>query len=347
MKKNLFEPKNHIQNLSSKKYYMNLVLLRSTIEKECDNYFHKLGAPKVDLYLFSNSVSSPIALGSDSKAIDFHLDGKAYYLADSSQFGMEPLLINSFDMVYCYLPSFRGENPDNRHLNQFYHCEAEMRGDYGRAISTAENLVKHLTKSVIRGLERGNFRFAQIPNPSDLERICSNKFLRITFDDAIKLLENGGYGNLIEYKKFGRVLTSRAENMINKLINNNKLPIWVTNYDKDTVAFYQKPDPKDNTKALNADLLVPSLSKNGIGGEILGLGERQNQTKSIIESIKRQNINNKGQYDWYIKLRKNPKYRTTSGFGMGIERYISWILGLNSLADSSLYPVIKGAKTTY
>jgi asparaginyl-tRNA synthetase len=143
------------------------------------------------------------------------------------------------------------------------------------------------------------------------------------------------------------VLTSRAENMINKLINNNKLPIWVTNYDKDTVAFYQKPDPKDNTKALNADLLVPSLSKNGIGGEILGLGERQNQTKSIIESIKRQNINNKGQYDWYIKLRKNPKYRTTSGFGMGIERYISWILGLNSLADSSLYPVIKGAKTTY
>jgi aspartyl/asparaginyl-tRNA synthetase len=347
MIKKLFEPKNHIQNLTSKKFYMNLVLLRNTIEKECDNYFCKLGAPKVDLYLFSNSVSSPIALGSDSKAIDFHLGRKAYYLADSSQFGMEPLLINSFDIVYCYLPSFRGENPDNRHLNQFYHCETEMRGDHGRAMSVAENLIRHLTKSVIRGLELGNFRFSQISNITELERISSNKFSRITFDDAIKLLENGGCGDFVEYKKFGRVLTSRAENMIIKLINNNKLPVWVTNYDRDTVAFYQKPDPKDTTKALNADLLVPALSKNSIGGEILGLGERQNRAKSIIESMKRQNINNTGQYDWYIKLRKNPKYRTTSGFGMGIERYISWILGLNSLADASLYPVIKGVKTTY
>ncbi len=343
----LFEPEKHVQNLISKEYYKNLILLRNTIEKECNNYFRKLGAPKVDLYLFSNSVSSPIALGSDSKAIGFCLEGRSYYLADSSQFGMEPLLINSFDMVYCYLPSFRGENPDKRHLNQFYHCEAEMLGNYNKAMLVAEKLVKYLTKSVLQGLRNKDFRFSQISNLTDLDRICKNKFTKITFDDATKLLENNGYNNLIEYRKFGRVLTPEAEKMITKLVGNDKFPVWVVNYDRDSVAFYQKPNPTDSTKALNADLLVPPLSKNGMGGEILGLGERQNSATSIIESIRRQHISNKGQYDWYIKLRENSKYRTTSGFGMGIERYISWILGLNSLADSSLYPVVKGAKTTY
>jgi len=347
MTKNLFEPKNHIQNLTSKKYYKNLVLLRNTIERGCDDYFRKLGAPKVDLFLISNSVSSPIALGSDSKAIAFYLDGKGYFLSDSSQFGMEPLLFNSFNTVYCYLPSFRGEKPDNRHLNQFYHCEAEMRGDYHKAMLIAEGLVKYLTGSVLKGLKQGGFHFNQVSNLTNLERITSHKFAKITFDDVVKLLKNNGYKNLIEYRKFGKILTCEAENMITKLVTNNKLPVWVTNYDRDVVAFYQKPDPKDNAKVLNADLLVPPLTKGGFGGEILGLGQRQNKAGDIIESIKRQNIKNTGQYDWYIKLRKNPKYQTTSGFGMGIERYISWILGLRTIADSALYPFLKGIKTTY
>lgn len=110
MGKTIFVPKRHIQNLISRKYYKNLVLLRNTIEKGCDDYFRKLGAPKVDLFLISNSISSPIALGSDSKPIEFHLDRKSCFLADSSQFGMEPLLFNFFNIVYCYLPSFRGKN---------------------------------------------------------------------------------------------------------------------------------------------------------------------------------------------------------------------------------------------
>jgi len=347
MTKNLFEPKKHIQNLVSKKYYENLVLLRNTVEKGCDDYFRKLGAPKVDLFLISSSISSPIALGSDSKPIEFHLDGKSYFLADSSQFGMEPLLFNSFDIVYCYLPSFRGENPDNRHLNQFYHCEAEMRGDYYKAMLVAENLVKHLTRCVLKGLKQRDFHFSQISNLTNLEKTTNHEFAKITFDNAAKLLEDNGYNKLIEYKKFGRVLTCKAENMITKLVSDNKLPVWVTNYDRDSVAFYQKPDPKDNTKVLNADLLVPPLIKDGLGGEILGLGQRQNNANNIIESMERQHIKDTGRYDWYIKLRENHKYQTTSGFGMGIERYISWILGLKFIEDSCLYPFLKGVKTTY
>lgn len=345
--KTVFEPKKHIQNLISKEYYRNLVLLRNEIEKGCDTYFRSLGAPKVDLYLVSNAVSSPFALGSDSKPIAFDLDGKDYFLADSSQFGMEPLLFNSFDMVYCYLPSFRGEDPDPWHLNQFYHCETELKGDYLKAMDAAENLIKSITKKVLKGLETKKFVFKDRPSLKKLDLIVKSKFPRITFGEAIKLLESKGYKNLVKYEKFGRVLTGKAENMITKLVSNNELPVWIINYDRDTVAFYQKPDIKDNSKVLNADLVVPGLDKDGFGGEILGLGQRQNKAGDIIESMKRQNIKNNGQYDWYIQLRKNPKYQTTSGFGMGIERYISWILGLNSLVDACIYPVLKNSKTSY
>lgn len=345
--KTTFEPKKHIQNLISKKYYRNLVLLRNEIEKDCDAYFRSLGAPKIDLYLVSSSVSSPIALGSDSKPIAFDLDGKDYFLADSSQFGMEPLLFNSFDMVYCYLPSFRGEDPDPRHLNQFYHCEAELKGGYLKAMDIAENLVKSLTKNVSRGLKTKKFAFNGRPSLRKLDQLVKNKFPRITFEEAVKLLESNGYKNLVKYEKFGRVLTSKAENMITKLVSNNEIPVWIINYDRDTVAFYQKPDINDDSKVLNADLIVPGLIKEGFGGEVLGLGQRQNNAGDIIESIKRQGIKNNGQYDWYIQLRKNPRYQITSGFGMGIERYISWILGANSLADACIYPVLKNSKTNY
>lgn len=164
MTKNKFNPEKHIDNIISDNYYKNLILLRNKIEIECDNYFQKLGASKVDLYLISNSASSPIALGSDSEPIEFNLDNKNYFLTDSSQFGMEPLLFNSFDMVYCYLPSFRGEVPNKRHLNQFFHCEAEMKGGYEDAMNVAEGLVKHLTKTIIHSLKQKDFDFAQLKN---------------------------------------------------------------------------------------------------------------------------------------------------------------------------------------
>jgi len=343
----MFKPKNHIGNLISKGYYKNLILLRNTLENGCDAYFRKLGAPKVDLFLISNSISSPIALGSDSRPIELHLDKNNYFLADSSQFGMEPLLFNSFDMVYCYLPSFRGEDPDPRHLNQFYHCEAEMRSDYFQAMKVAENLVKYLTKLVLKGLKNGNFHFSKMARSEDLERIIRNKFPKITFNEAVKLLEDNGFSKLVKYKKFGRILTSKAETMLTKMVSDDKLPIWVTDYDRDTVAFYQMPNPNDASKVLNADLLAPPLVINGLGGEILGLGQRQNKANDIIKSMQRQNIKNTGQYDWYIMLRENPRYQVTSGFGLGMERYISWILGLSNLADACLYPVLKGVKTSY
>ena len=185
MKSKYFSVNSHIQNLISNIYYQNLVLLRNLVEKGCDQYFSSYKAPKVDLYLISCSITSPLGLGSDSKPIKFKLDDKIFCLADSSQFGMEPLVINFFDMVYCYLPSFRGENPDDRHLNQFYHCEAELRGEYTKAMEIAENLVKFLLNIIINSYNNKEIYFKELTCLDKLISITKNDFPKISFDKAI------------------------------------------------------------------------------------------------------------------------------------------------------------------
>jgi asparaginyl-tRNA synthetase len=87
----------------------------------------------MDLFLMTSSVSSPSGPGSDSESIALTFGGHNTYLTDSSQFGFEPVLIGGIPRAYCYLASMRGEDPDKRHLNQFYHCEYEAQGNFVEA----------------------------------------------------------------------------------------------------------------------------------------------------------------------------------------------------------------------
>jgi len=99
-----YSNQNHITNLISNTYYKNLIILRDVIQQACDEYFRDLGAPKVDLFMVTKGVSSPMGRGSDSTPVPFNLGKEKVYLVDSSQFGMEPLVQNNFSIVYCYLP---------------------------------------------------------------------------------------------------------------------------------------------------------------------------------------------------------------------------------------------------
>jgi len=334
-----YNKRDHINNLVSEKYYKNLVLLRSIIAASCDEYFQALNAPRVDLFLITKEVSSPMGRGSDSVPIPIPFGKTKTFLTDSAQFGMEPLVQKNFKIVYCYLPSFRGEPPDDRHLNQFYHCEAELRGNYIDAMNISENLIKSIFRNTDEAF-RNNIISFKTNNLNFLSAIIKNKFPVITFNEAHILLNKHGYNNLIKIKSFGRVLTNEGEKMIVKLVANNSLPVWVTKYDRDTVPFYQAPDPKNPESALNADLLFPCIN-SCFGGEIVGSGQRQRDAKEIHRSMKRQKVVGSTAYKWYLDLRNRKDYRTTSGFGLGIERLITWMLGLTSIADVCIYPVIK------
>lgn len=340
-----FISRKHIYNLINKKYYKNLILLRNSVVLSCDNFFQKYNAPRVDLYMISKNSSSPMGKGSDSKPISFILGNQHLCLVDSAQFGMEPLVQKAFEMVYCYLPSFRGEKADDRHLNQFYHCEAELRGNLNYSMDIAESLIKHIIRDIYLGYKKTSFRFTY-SNFGMLKKAIEKRFDRISFDEAHSLLKNRGFSNMVKQYNYGRVISNEGEIKITELVNGGMNPIWLTHYDRNVVPFYQKPDKNDSSKTLNADLIFPSI-RGSIGGEIVGLGQRQDNMEEMIQSMKRQGIERQNTYKWYLNMRKRKNYSVTSGFGVGIERLIAWSLGLKSIVDTAIYPVIKNEKIYY
>ena len=154
------------------------------------------------------------------------------------------------------------------------------------------------------------------------------------------LQENSSFHSVSD---FGRNVTSSGEVALVRAMGNG-LPMWLCNYDRDTVAFYQKPNPKNTNSVINADLLFAPIVEGGFGGEIVGSGQRQDNSEEIIESLKRQEVDGEP-YEWYINLRKQPNYKTTSGFGLGIERFIAWALGYSDIKDVIHYPRLKNIKT--
>jgi len=283
--------------------------------------------------------------GSDSEPIPIKFGKFDSNLVDSSQFGFEPLLLNGIDKVYCYLPSMRGENPDKRHLNQFFHCEAEIKGDIEQLMPIIEGYIKILAETL---LLMPNILEKLSLNPERtifvLNKILGlKKFHEVIFDDAVNALVESGNKNLVNFTEFGRDISSEGEIKLAEIFNFES-PFWVRNYDRDRVAFYQKPDPKNSENVINADFIFPPITNGSFGGEIVGCGQRQNDTKEMLDSLSRQNISPEP-YEWYINLRKLPNYQITSGFGLGIERFITWSLCRDDIKDAIPYPRLKNVQT--
>ncbi len=341
-----YSAKTHYIELTKSKYFKALLALRHCIKIASDYYFGiEQKARNVDLFMITPSISSPMGPGSDSETIPIKFGNINSYLVDSSQFGFEPLLMNGMDKVYCYLPSMRGEDFDKRHLNQFFHCEAEIKGNMDELMIIVESYVKFLCETflnlpnIIRCISLNSEKTIDI-----LEEVISmDSFKIISFDEAVELLIKNGKKDLVNFTDLGRDISSQGELEIMKILKTNT-PIWIKNYDRDRVAFYQKPDPDNLDKVINADLCFPPLIEGAFGGEILGCGQRQDNADELIESIERQNLS-KEAYEWYIDLRRLPEYQTTSGFGLGIERFITWSLCRDDIKDAIIYPRLKNVVT--
>jgi len=351
MKRNSFKmpdynPRTYYKDVAVNTYFYALVLLRQYIKFTLDYYFGiELGAKNIDLFMMTNSVTSPIAPGSDSKPIKIKFGRLETFLVDSSQFGFEPLLLNNLNKVYCYLPSMRGEDCDFRHLNQFFHCEFEMAGTLEDLIPIIEECVKSLCNTI---LLMNNIINRISNNVKGTKKILKkiiglDNFPTITFDEAIELLIKSGKKKYINFTNHGRDIAYEGEIELIKMLRLDS-PIWLKYFDRDRTPFYQKPYLKNKDKTVNADLLFPPLAENALGGEIIGSGQRQNDPKEMYESLNRQSLSSES-YEWYINLRKLPKYRITSGFGLGIERFISWVLAKDNIKEVILYPRLKNIVT--
>lgn len=341
-----YDPKTHYLRIADSDYFRYISKLRHKIRIATDEYWAtKQGATSIDLFMLTPSISSPMGPSSDSEAIPVHFGDLDTFLVDSAQFGLEPPLMNGFDKVYCYLPSLRGEDFDNRHLNQFYHCEAEIVGSMDDLIPMIEGYIQHLLQIIQSnwGLLVELAVDTEVSKKAISDSLSVNGFPRISFDDAVILLEENGIGDLVVREEYGRSFSTFAEIELAALLG-HKTPFWVHGYDRDTVPFYQKPDPINTEKVINADLIFPPILKDSFGGEGVGCGQRQDSEVEMFDSLKRQGIGSET-YEWYIHLRTLPQYQATSGFGIGIERFMAWILGRDNIRDMILYPRLKGVKT--
>ncbi|MDO4611964.1 MAG: asparagine synthetase A [Candidatus Saccharibacteria bacterium] len=299
--------------------------LQALIQIETVKFYEARGIVPLLLPVTTGSISSPMGLGSDSLPVQIELDGRKTYLADSMQFLLEYGCRFFEKGCYYIMPTFRGEPVNARHLKQFFHSEAEIPGSLDDVIQLTDSYIKHLSAAI---LEKYGVKIREIVgNTEHIENLIKNQIPRFAFDEVEKILEEKCSDDLrecIEYNDGFRSITSAGEKAIMEIVGS---PLWITHYDKNAVPFYQKTDEKYNGQAKNADLLL------GIG-ETVGCGERNSTAKEVIESLRERQIS-PGEYQWYIELREKYPLQT-SGFGLGIERFLLFILGHDDIRDAQV-----------
>jgi asparaginyl-tRNA synthetase len=243
------------------------------------------------------------------------------YLTQSGQLYMEAAAM-AFGRVYCFGPAFRAEkSKTRRHLIEFWMMEPEW------AFATLEDVIqleeRLLVATVARVLEqrREDLKIVE-RDTTKLERV-RGPFPRIHYDDAVKQLHAAGlpfeYGN-----DFGAPDET-------ELSSHHDTPIFVTNYPAAVKAFYMEPDPANPLLSLSCDCLAPEGY-----GEIIGGGQRMASLELLERRIDEHGLPQSA-FEWYKDLRRYGSV-PHSGFGIGIERTLCWIAGIDHVRESIPFP---------
>lgn len=303
-----------------------LLTLQNELSYATYRFFREKNIPTVHLPVTTGAISSPMGLGSDSLPVRIDLFGVKTYLADSMQFFLEYGCRFMENGCFYIMPSFRGEKADKRHLCQFYHSEAEVPGGFSRVKALVEEYIRYLSRWMLDHLEReledAVGTVEHLRQMADLEN-----FPTIEYDEAVTLLKD--VNGCLQQNEWGMVnITAKGEQ---ELIRRNGGVVWLCNMDERIVPFYQASDGKGH--AICGDLLF------GIG-EVVGSGQRCTTEEEVLASLERHQVAPKD-YDWYIRMKKYyPKL--TSGFGMGTERFLMWVLKHDDIRDCQLISRMNG-----
>jgi asparaginyl-tRNA synthetase len=224
--------------------------------------------------------------------------------------------------VYCFGPTFRAEkSKTRRHLTEFWMVEPEMAyADLNDVIELAEGLI---TSVVARVLDRRQTELKVLERDTSKLEAVKAPFPRLHYDEAAKILHDKGVPFQV-----GGDLGATDETVLSEQFDR---PVCVTHYPAAIKAFYMKPDPAQPDRALCVDVLAPEGY-----GEIIGGGQRLDDYDLLVERIKEHNLPTEA-FEWYLDLRRFGSV-PHGGFGMGIERCVTWICGLEHLRESIPYP---------
>ncbi len=263
---------------------------------------------------------------------DFSKDffGKEVFLTVTGQLHAEAYA-QAFRNVYTFGPTFRSENSNTpTHAAEFWMIEPEMAFcDLNGNMEIAEEMVKYLIKVAFEKLPEEMELFNNFVDKSlidRLENVLNKPFQKVKHHDAITILKEAN--QKFEYlPEYGKDLAKEHEKYLTDV--HFKSPVFITDWPKDIKAFYMRLND-DNETVAAVDLLVSG------SGELIGGSQREERLELLEKRMQELNMHSEG-IDWYIKLRKYGG-TTSSGFGMGFERMIMFVTGIENIRDVISFP---------
>jgi len=296
-----------------------ILKIRSTVFNSIHEYFRKQG-----FYEYHSPIFQSVQCEGGSTLFDVnYFNQKDVFLAQTWQLYAEPAIF-ALEKIYTIAPSFRAEkSKTSRHLTEYWHAEMEI------AWANFEDIQNHgeaLIKYVIKDVLEKNKQELKILNRDikKLEPVVKKPFVRMTYDKALKILKDKCNMKV----EWGKDLRTIEEDKISELFD---VPLIITDYPKKVKAFYMKENPKNSKVVHGCDFIAPEGY-----GEIIGASERESDIKKIEKRLKEEGEDPK-KYEFYLDTRKYGSV-PHGGFGLGVERLITWICGLDNIKDTIPFP---------
>jgi len=289
-----------------------IMRIRNEIEQAIHDFFYERGFLRIDTPILTAAIGERSGLFST----EYFDEGNAY-LAQTGQLYGEAAAA-AFGKIYTFGPTFRAEkSKTRRHLTEFWMIEPEVAfNDSAANMRLQEDFVSYL---VHRCLERRKADLVEIGRDlAPLEKV-KPPFVRLDYGDAVKLVQSKGSST-----QWGEDLGAEDEALI---VADYDRPVFVMNYPKEAKAFYMKENPEDPRTVLCDDCLAPEGY-----GEIIGGSQREDDYDKLVARIREEGLPMDA-YGWYLDLRKYGTF-VHAGFGLGLERTVSWICGLPHVREA-------------
>jgi len=295
-----------------------ILKIRSTVVGAIHQFFRERG-----FYEFDAPVLQPNQCEGGSTLFEVKYYTDKTYLSQSWQLYAEAGIF-SLEKIYNMGPTFRAEkSKTSRHLSEFWMAEMEAAWmNLHDIVEIGKDEIRFLLKQVLENNKSELEILGQ--DYEKLQKISNADFPTITYSEAIDLLQDKE-GMSVEWGKDLRTIEE------NKLAGHFDTPVAVTNYPVEIMAFYKPRDPKDPKTALCFDMIAPEGYGEIIGGSqrSLDIDDMTKRLQDMGESIEN--------YDWYFDLRRFGSV-PHSGYGLGVERVVAWICGIDNIKDTIPFP---------
>ena len=294
-----------------------ILRVRHEVIRSIRDFFDSRGFVLMDAPIFTPAACEGTSTLFETNYFDL---GKAYLTQSGQLYGEAGAM--ALGKVYVFGPTFRAEkSKTRRHLTEFWMVEPEVAfNDLNDNMDLAEEFLEHIVQTVLKNraaelkmLERDTSKLEKVRRP----------FPRISYDEAVDILHKKG----IPFE-WGNDLGGTDETVVSEQFDR---PVMVHRYPSEVKAFYMKRDPENPKVALAVDVLAPEGY-----GEIIGGSQREDDYDILIARIKEHNLP-QASFDWYLDLRRFGSV-PHAGFGLGVERTVSWICGLEHLREAIPFP---------